>query len=562
MDNDSKLSVSRRRYVGSVTAGLTGISLAGCTGTENQATGTESTGEGSSDGTAGGKADTFVVGSSSKPSTLDIHKATRRPEETVLSALHEPLFRLNENKEPVPHLAADYSVNEDATEFLFQIEQGVTFHNGDELTAEEVVYNWERFVENSPSSYLLSPAKAFEATGEYEVTVTFDAPYPLLPRYLTDPLTGFVSKRAVEEAGESYGQEIAVGTGPYQWKNWEHGTAIVLSKFEEYGWGPEFAANQGPGNPEKFRFEIHPEATTLLNELTSGGVHGSSYITLSDTKEVEQADSTNLIRKQYTRPGYLAINVEKKPTDNVHVRRAITHAVRKQPVIEAALGGEGYPIWSIVPPVAVNALGEEKAKELGQTVSQEKAREELDAAGWTNSKQGEVRTKNGEELKLTFYAFTIPRYKKMGKVVAPLLGEVGIKAELEILEAGTLYKNLQSGNHNITTMAYGGNWAVNALEPILKGENTATEGGTNYSLWQNDEFDSLLEKAKTSPDQATREQAILDAQKVVLEEVPVTPICAFNKVYGHKKSVSGIDSWTEHPWWPDQEWLNRLELDV
>jgi peptide/nickel transport system substrate-binding protein len=561
-DSENERRVSRRQYLEIVGVGSAGAAFAGCMGGDGGG-GTETTetaedGGGDDDGDGG---NTFVVGSSSKASTLDLQKATRRPEQTILSALHEPLFRINEDLEPQPHLAADYSVTDDATEFTFQLEEGITFHNGVELTASDAVWSWERFVENSPQSFILEPASSFEETGDYEVTVTFDDPYPLLPRYLTNPLTGFSSKQAVEEA-DNYGQDIVVGTGPYEWESWERGTAVTLTRFEEYDWGPEFAENRGPGKPETFRFEHHPEATTLLNELTSGDVHGSSYITLSDTGKVEDAENASLLRKEYTRPGFLAINTTKEPTSNANVRRAITHAVSKEPVIEAALGGEGYPIWNIVPPIAVNAVGKEEAKELGEQYDQEAARELLEQEGWTNSGEGEVRTKDGTELALTFYAFTIPRYKKMGEVIAPMLGEVGIKAELEVLEAGTLYNNLESGNHHMTTMAYGGNWAVNAIEPILKGENDAREGGSNYSLWQNDEFDELVNEAKTNPDEEARTEAILEAQRIVLEEAPVTPICAFNKVYGSKDEIEGVEAWTEHPWWPDQEWLNRLEFGV
>jgi len=563
MAKEDNRSISRRQYFQMLGVSGMGVGLAGCT-SDPPATGTSADetesdeGSGTEESSTGG---TFVVGSSSKASTLDLQKATRRPEQTILSAIHEPMFRINTDLNPEPHLAADWSMNDDATEFTFTLKEGIMFHNGEELTASDVVWSWERFVENSPQSFLLAPADSFEESGDYEVTVTFENSYPLLPRYLTNPLTGFTSQKAFEEA-DNYGQDIAVGTGPYQWEDWERGTAVTVSRFEEYDWGPEFVENQGPGKPEEFRFEHHPEATTLLNELTDGNVHGSSYITLTDTGEVEDSSDASLIRKEYTRPGFLAINTTKEPTDNVNVRRAINHAVNKQPVIEAALGGEGYPIWSIVPPIAVNGLGEERAKELGEPFNQQRARELLEQEGWTNSSEGETRTKNGQELNLTFYAFTIPRYAQMGEVIAPMLGQVGINAQLEILEAGTLYNNLESGEHHITTMAYGGNWAVNAMEPILKGENTAEEGGSNYSLWQNDEFDELVNKAKTSPDEETRNQAITDAQELVLEQVPVTPICAFNKVYGYKNSITGMDNWTEHPWWPDQEWMNRLELGL
>jgi peptide/nickel transport system substrate-binding protein len=562
-DDDSQTRIDRRRYLKYVGATGVGGTLAGCTsGGGESGDGEDQTDQQDDMEDAQDGGSSFVVGMSSKASTLDVHSATRRPEATILSAINEPLFRIDEEKEPVPHLASDYSRNDDATEFTFQLEEGVTFHDGSELDADLAKWSYERFLDNSPSAYLLGPVESIEATGDYELTFSYEEPYPLLPRNLTIWNTGLVSKSAVEEYGDQYGQEAAVGTGPYQFDQWERGTAVTVTRFEDYDWGPDFAENQGPGKVDEFRFEHLPEATTLLQELTNGRVHGSSYVTLTDVGQVEDSSNTELLRKEYTRPGYLAMNVTKEPTDDVRVRRAINHAVQKGPVIEAALGGEGYPIWNIVPPIAVNAVGEDEAKDMGEQYDQEAARQLLDGAGWTNGSEGEVRSKDGQDLNLTFYAFTIPRYEQMGKVVAPMLGEVGINAELEVLEAGTLYNNLESGEHHMTTMAFGGNWSVNALEPILKGENTAAEGGTNYSLWQNDEFDRLLEKSKTDPDAGAREQAIRDAQRLVLEQAPVTPICAFNKVYGYESDAQGIDDWTEHEWWPDQEWLNRLEFDV
>ncbi|WP_435157967.1 ABC transporter substrate-binding protein [Haladaptatus sp. DFWS20] len=543
---------SRRTYLKTIGIGGVGVALAGCTDSKS-----------SNEDGSGGKTknkDTFVVGMSSKASTLDVQKATRRPESTILSAIHETLFRLDKNKKPVPHLAKEFSKNKDATEFTFQLEDGVTFHNGEKFTADVAKWSYERFLENSPNSYLIGPVDSIEAPKKTELTINFKEPFPLLPRNLTNWSTAFTSKKAVNEAGDSYGQSTAVGTGPYEFNKWERGTAVTVSQFDDYNWGPDFAENTGPGKVNKFRFELLPESTTLLQELTSGKVDGSSYVALSDTGKVEDSSNTNLERKRYTRPGFLALNTQKAPMDDVRIRRAINHAVKKEPVIEAALGGEGYPIWSIVPPIAVNSLEESEAKKMGEQYDPKKARSLLEEAGWTNSKEGETRTKDGKKLKLTFYAFTIPRYAKIGKTVAPMLGQVGIDTDLKVLEAGTLYNNLEAGKHHLTTMAYGGNWAVNALEPILKGENAATEGGTNYSLWQNKKFDSLLNKAKADPDKNARKNAIMEAQKLVIKEAPVTPICAFNKIYGYKKSVTGMDAWTQHAWWPDQEWLNRLEM--
>src|SRR5699024_8629924 len=106
---------------------------------------------------------------------LDPHNATRTGTQEVLFAINEPLFRVNPNLKPVPHLVKNYSMNKDGTKHTMKIEDGITFHNGEKLTAEVVRWNLERFLSNSSQSHLLGDdalAKT-EVTGDREVTVTY-----------------------------------------------------------------------------------------------------------------------------------------------------------------------------------------------------------------------------------------------------------------------------------------------------------------------------------------------------------------------------------------------------
>ena len=506
--------------------------------------------------------DVFVEGMETGPSTLDIHEATRVPESMLLNSIHEPLFAIDPDLEPVPRLAEGYEENDDATEFVIELRDGISFHDGTELDAESVAFTFDRLIDISPQVWRLGPIDSVEATGDMEATFHYDEPYPLLPQYLAHSYIGIVSPDAVEEAGDDYGQEVVVGTGPLQFEEWDRDEEIVLSRFDEYDWGPEFLSNQGPVNFEEFRFRLIPEASTLYNELTVGSVHGTPYLATSDAADAEEHENTSLERIEDPHPSFLPLNVTEPPTDEVEVRQAIAHAINKDAVIDAALNGEGYPIWNVSPPLAEGAFDEDTAREQGIEYDPDAAREVLEDAGWTNEAEGEVRERDGEPLEIAFFAFTISRYESMGEVVQAMLSEVGFDVNLEILEAGTLYDRAEGSEHNVLTMSLSGGYqAVDTLESALDSANVATEGGTNYSLWEDEEFDAAVSAAKSDPDEAAREEAIVEAQELVNQNVPVVPIAGYTKFYGYKNEVD-LGTWFDHPWWPDQYYAHRLEVDI
>ncbi|WP_248910845.1 ABC transporter substrate-binding protein [Halocatena marina] len=545
------------RYLGIMGAFTT---LAGCTGGDQ---GSENT-----DRTGGSSETTLVVGQNTNLSgdePLDPHKAVRIGTQEVLFAINEPLFRVDPDLQPAPHLAKDYTVNENATEHTIKIQKGITFHNGEKLTGEIARWNLERFVSDSPESYLVGDEflKEITVTGDYEIKVTYKKPFPLLPRGLTAWNASLVSRKAVENAGNQYGQQVVVGTGPYKFKEWSHGSYIATERFDAYDWGPGWVTNRGPGKIKEFRFESHPEPTTLLNELTDGGVHLSKSILLADTDKVDGNPNTELKREKFTRQAYLCPNTQKPPMDDVRVRKAVVHAINKKAVIQVAIGGEGYKIWALMPPMAKNTLSAKQAKKTGQTYNPDKARQLLENAGWTNSKQGQVRTKGGTKLSIDFLTFTIPREKRVGTTIQPMLKDVGFDVNLRVLEAGTLYNQLSAGSHDLVVMGYGGQYSLQTLSATLTSERSAKKGGSNYSLWRNDEFDSLISKARTIPSDSKRHQALIDAQLIVQKQAPVVPILAYNKVLGHKKSVKGTKTMvSDHPWWPVKEYLRHLELSL
>ncbi|NUE03676.1 ABC transporter substrate-binding protein [Halorubraceae archaeon YAN] len=535
--------------------------LAGCLGGD----GNGDNGNGGNGGNGNGRDEdgkVFIEGMGANTSTLDIHGEPRVPNSIAHSSLHDTLFTVNLELEPHPHLVDDFDRDEDATQYDFYLREDVTFHDGNPLVAESVVGTYERMLDISPEAYLLGPVENIEAVDEYHVRMEYNDPFPLLTRNLTSPYAAILSMDAVEEAGDGYGQDIAVGTGPFKFERWDRDERIVFTKNEDYTWGPDFLENTGPSHLDEIHFRYIPESSTLTNELTVGNVDGTTYVPTNDADAIADHENTSLERLDFPHADYLALNVTRPPTDDVNVRRAISHAINRQAVVDAAMDGEAYPILNFVPPLSVNALDESEVEEHAHPYDPDRARELLEEAGWTNSSEGEVRTQDGEDLSIYFTAFSITQYARVGEVTQAMLSSVGFDVNLEVLEAGTLYDTLEASEHNVTTMAWSrSKFALDLLEPTLSPDNLATEGGTNYSIWDNSEFAGYLQTARSSPEESDRQQAMYDAQRLILEEVPVVPIMGYTKHYGYKNEVN-LGDWFEHDWWPEQHLHHRLQVDL
>ncbi|ADD07578.1 ABC-type transport system periplasmic substrate-binding protein (probable substrate dipeptide/oligopeptide) (plasmid) [Natrialba magadii ATCC 43099] len=545
MEPDGNMQFNRRELISALSAGGV-LALAGCA---DQADGD-------------GNDEIFVDALDSDPGTLDLHETNRVPESMCLTPVHERLFTIDPDLEPQPWLATEYETNDDETEYVIQLEEGVEFHDGTEFNADVAKWNLERAEENSPDAWQFGTLEEIDATGDYELTFHFEEPHPLFPQYLANVQMGFASREAVEAAGDDYGQEEVVGTGPLVFEEWVRDDEIVYSRNEDYDRGPDFLSNDGPINFEEYHVRIVPEPTTLLNEVTVGNVDGSMMIAASDAEDVEAHDNTQLERVDDAHPTFLSINVEAEPTDEVEVRQAMAYAVDQEAIVNAAFHGEGYPIYSLCPPMAVGGLDEATARETGYEQDLDTARELLDDAGWENDEEGEVRTRNGDDLSVSFFAFEMEPYSSIGEVTQDMLSQVGFEANLEILESGTLYDRVEGGEHNLVTMALSGGYiANNTLASTLHSQNYAPDGGSNYSLYQSDEYDEIIDQAEVEPDDAEREALLHEAQEHILEEVPVVPLVGFVKFYAAKNEIS-VDAWTDHPWWPSPDQYNLHAVDV
>jgi peptide/nickel transport system substrate-binding protein len=494
-----------------------------------------------------------------EPTTLDISYALRRPEAAVLNLIHEPLFIFNKDLKPEPLLVETWNVSQDYLTWTFTLKKGITFHDGTPLDAEAVKFSLERHMEGV-HSWRLGPLDKVEVVDQYTVRLKYKEPYPLLLNHLANYWLGMISPKAVEKYGEDYGVKAVVGTGPFKFKEWISGDRIILEKNEDYKHGPTFAYNKGPAYVNSWIFRFILEPATLIAELTVGDVDISTYIPEEAVGEVRDHPNTDIVAKKAPSSIHIAINTKNPPFDDVRVRRAVAHAINKEAVIKAALFGVGEPLYTLVP---ANVLGYwEGAKELGYQYTHfnpEKAKELLEEAGWVDVDGDGIREKDDKELEVVFFAFTIVRYKLIAEVVQPMLEAVGFKVKILVLEAGDLYERVIRGEHHLLSTAWMGiTFVQDVLVPTLHSKNIGTAGW--WFHYSNPVLDKLLDDSMALLDSQARQQALNEAQRIVIEEAVCAPIAYPMDLFGHKKIVGGVNRWMEHPWAFQVAALRGLEL--
>jgi len=482
-----------------------------------------------------------------EPTNLDMFKATRRPERTILDLIYEPLFVFNEDLGIEPLLVESWSLSEDQLTWTFNLKEGITFHDGTSFDAEAAKIALEAYREKGTYAWMLHPLAEVRVVGKYTFVITLDERYPLLLSYLARYPIGMIAPSAIENPGAT-----VLGTGPFKFKKWISGDRIILERNEDYKHGPSFVANKGPAYVDEWIFRFILEPSILLGELTDGDVDISDYITAKDVSTVRDHPAADVIVSESTTLICDAINCspQNEPYNDVKIRQAIAHATNEEVVRKVALYDVAAPCHTILATTVQGYWEQSEAIAYTNTAYDvEKAEMLLEEAGWTDINGDGVREKEGKDLTLVYLAFAVPMHQRIAEVVTPMLESVGFKVDLKILEPGDLYERTLAGKHDLLATSYCASSGI-ALDDLVAAVHSDGKGSIlQWCLYNSVEMDQLLDTARFSLDPVERQEALIAAQKLAAEETLVSPTGLAMEIFGYKKeAVGGVDKYIEHPW--------------
>jgi peptide/nickel transport system substrate-binding protein len=468
--------------------------------------------------------DTIIVGLSAAPDSLDPADHRNRQSETVLRDMFDGLVTRDNTSGVHLELAEALNWLDDQT-LEIKLRQGVKFHDGVEMTADDVVYTFERIIgENmieypephtSPRKGLIAPLESIEKQDDYTAVMHFSAVWPVAMQMLVHQQ--IVPKHYLEEVGTKGFIEHPIGTGPFQFVSAKGMDEIVMERFDDYYGGAPDLPPVEPACVKQVVFRVIPEASTRVAALLAGEVDIIQAVPAELIDTLNQTPGIQVKTAPGTQPKWMEMNVNQPPFDDVRVRQAMNYAVDKDLLIEAIYGGRAVALPGPLSPY--NNLVNKSLKPYAYDT--DKALALLQEAGWTDSDGNGTLDKNGQPFSFTID--TLEEWRPLAEAVAGQFRAIGIDAGVRFWEYSVVQPMLLAGERQ----AYLDDWGDSAFDPVGHFEAkwhgyvpNQTYGRGNFSGYNNERVNELIKQGEITGDVAQRQAIYDEAQQLVYDEAP------------------------------------------
>ncbi|SFK81164.1 peptide/nickel transport system substrate-binding protein [Halogranum rubrum] len=525
---DNQSHVSRRTYLKLAGGAASAAAIAGCTGgddgtpTTSGDGGSEATGTTSSDGgdggSDGGSDFDITITQGQMPSGLDPHDHRETPTTVVMLHAYDSVLSRDADGNITNALATDYSRVDGENAATFTLREGVTFHNGDTLTAEDVAYSINRIVKEdvgfaSPQRDQLAGVSGAEAVDETTVKVLNENLNPIVfSEFAT--YCDVMQKAWTEEHDKSYISQNMMGSGPFQLSSYTEDEEVVFERYDDYWKEPAAASG--------VTFRAAEEASTRVNQLLQGETDITVNVPPQEVQRVNNSDNATIAAAPSTRIIYNAMRYDVEPFSNVKFRQALNYAVDLESIVENVLGGFGAQTGQ---PTLEGFVGYNPDID-PYPYDPEQAEQLIEESGFAGA-EIELNTPVGRYLKDL----------EISQAVAGYIDELpNISASVRQRDFGSLVDELLTGNIEDKPNWYLIGWGEATFDGGLVMTALLSAEGALTS-WNNEEFDSLLEEAgNQTGDQ--RAQTLQEANQLAHDEAPWIFLNRQFSVYGVNNSLS------------------------
>ena len=435
---------------------------------------------------AGGQTLNAAIGG--EPDQLDPNKTSSYFSFQVLENVYDTLVETDANLEMQPALAESWDISDDQLTWTFHLREGVTFHDGSEFTSEDVVYSYNRIIDEELSNaWKFTSIETIDAPDDLTVEITLAQPTP----NLLSNLGGFKGMAIVEQANVESGDitTAPIGTGPFSLEEWTSGDHISLEANPDY-WGgaPELAGVQ---------FEFISEASTALASLRAGEIQWTDVIPPQQVDQLEGDDTLELGVTPSSDYWYLALNENNAPWDDVRARQAIAYAIDRDAILQAVSYGTAAANQLAIPEQSIWYT-----EYTEYSTDLDKAQELLDEAG--------VDSATIDFMATTEYPETVTA----AQIIASNLEPLGITVEIRQPDFSTWLDEQNTGNFDLLMMG----WLGNIDPDDFYYNQHHTDGTSNAQGYSNPEVDELLDAARTETDQEARKDLYAQAATIIADE--------------------------------------------
>jgi dipeptide transport system substrate-binding protein len=329
----------------------------------------------------------------------------------------------------------------------------------------------------------------------------------------------YADKLAILNKKENIDKE-PIGTGPFYFSSYVKDNSLKLNKNDKY-----FGKR---GNVDKLIFAITPDASVRTQKLKVGECQFAAEPSPADINDLKKNPKLTVMEAAGLNVGYLAMNVTKKPFDNVYVRQAIHHALNRKSYLNAVYMGSATVAKNPIPPTIWSYNN--SVKDYDYDLSKAKAL--MKKANLPDGFETEMWT-------LPVSRPYNPNGKKMGELMQADLAKIGIKVRLQTFDWPTYLKKSKEGSHQLIQFGWTGDNGDpdNFMGTLLSCD--AINQGSNYARWCNVQFDKLINDARESTDIHKRTAYYMEAQKVFKADAPWVTIAHSIQFRAMDKTIKG-----------------------
>lgn len=469
-----------------------------------------------------GAGDTVVVGIRADFSGFNtITNAAQYTNEMMNYALFTPLVQYDEDLEVQPWLAASWDLEGD-TAVVFHLRDDVRWHDGTPLTSADVAWTFEMAKTPETASLLgsafLAEVASVQAIDAHTVRFRFARPHAqALEDFWWAPmpkhLLGAIPPAELRNAPFN---RAPVGSGPFRFVEWRANDRVVLER------NPDFPPGLGgPSAAARVVIRIIPEASTMVTELLTGGIHVDIDVNPDESARIDADPAATL----YAFPGrtvyYVGWNTGRPPFDDARVRRALALAIHRQEIIDALLFGHGAPATSTIPPW--HPLYPEGVAPLPfDTVE---AGRLLAAAGWIDRDRDGIRENDaGRPLRFTMLTSDDPIRRGVVEVLQAQLRRIGADLEVRVLEFQTMLQQHRDRDFDAVFT----NWVIDNFQvasapfSLLHSSQADIPRSANRSSVRDPRLDGLIEEGARATEPAAQRRVWHTFTEVLQDTQPLT----------------------------------------
>ena len=478
--------------------------------------------------------ETFQWAGTTDPNTMDPHAGNSAPVLGFLNNVYEGLVRRGKDMSIEPSLATSWEPIGDGEGWRFTLREGVTFHDGAEFTAEDVVFSYERASsEVSDVRSWFSAVTDVVAVDDYTVEILTSRPQPIFPDSIANWMM-MDSGWAVENGAElpapgegNFATLNANGTGPYVLAERQPGLETVLEPHDTW-WG------EARGNVTRGIFTPIENSATAVAALLSGDVDMINPVPVQDAGRLDGVDGVRLIRGTEARVIMFGFSQDKdtlygtdapNPFRDPRVRQAVSHAINVPAILQTTMRGSAEEVYQLVGP-EINGYSESLSER--PELDLDRARELLAEAGYPDGFSFLMKCPNDRYI----------NDESVCQAAVGMLAQIGLDAQLDAIPVNNYWPELRADNYDMYLLGWSPG-TFDAEHPFRFLVHTPQDniGTWNFGGYSNPRIDALIPRVQSEIDPDARQEMLDEIAGTVQEDAVYVPMYVQPLLWGAAENV-------------------------